>query len=140
MPGRFPGPLRSHESVRRHANFTSNASLMTKESLHNLADGMGTRYGGPQQLEPIGPRGKTIFNHLPSRLMVFLPAQPACEEAEFFLPSLVTTLIGNAKKRVKVLPARAAWFGVTSRAERPSVIAGIRKLVAHGDYPERLWS
>ena len=101
---------------------------------------MGTRYGGPQQLEPIGPRGKTIFNHLPSCLMVFLPSQAAFEKAEFYLPSVANTLMGNAKKRVKVLPARAALFGVTYRADRPSVIAGIRKLVAHGDYPERLWS
>jgi hypothetical protein len=40
--------------------------------------------------------------------------------------------------RVKVLRTPDSWFGVTYGKNRPLVVGGIRKLIARGDYPEKL--
>ena len=50
---------------------------------------------------------------------------------------------GRARHRrpgeVKVLRTDDSWFGVTYREDRPRVVESIRKLIARGDYPEKLW-
>jgi hypothetical protein len=42
--------------------------------------------------------------------------------------------------RARVLRTNAPWFGVTYREDRPFVVAGIRELIARGEYPEQLWA
>jgi hypothetical protein len=61
------------------------------------------------------------------------------EKSEFYIPSVVNTLIRSGEKRVKVLPTQASWYGVTYREDRALVVEGIRQLVRNGEYPERLW-
>ena len=41
--------------------------------------------------------------------------------------------------KMKVLRTNDSWFGVTCREDRPRVVESIRKLIARGDYPEKLW-
>src|SRR5271155_3802043 len=41
----------------------SNRKLMTKPSLLVLAAGMGSRYGGLKQIDPVGPGGETIIDY-----------------------------------------------------------------------------
>jgi len=82
----------------------------------------------------------TLFDHLRQQLTDFLKAHSSDEKAEFYIPSVVNTLIGSGEKRVNVLPTHASWFGVTYREDRPAVVQGIRNVIARGDYPERLWS
>jgi hypothetical protein len=52
----------------------------------------------------------------------------------------VNQLVERRQERVKVLPTRSSWFGVTYREDRPRVAAGIRELVGRGAYPEQLWT
>jgi UTP-glucose-1-phosphate uridylyltransferase len=80
-----------------------------------------------------------IFDHLRQHFREFLKVRGADETAEFYIPSVVNSLIGSREKRVDVLPTHSAWFGVTYREDRPLVIAGINQLVRNGEYPERLW-
>jgi dTDP-glucose pyrophosphorylase len=82
----------------------------------------------------------TLFDHLRQQLMEFLKAQGLDEKAEFYIPSVVNTLIRNGEKQVKVLLTRSSWFGVTYREDRPFVAEGIRQLIRNGEYPERLWT
>lgn len=82
----------------------------------------------------------TLFDPLGRQLLEFLKAHGSDEKAEFYIPSVVNTLIRSGEGQVKVLRTRSTWFGVTYRADRPFVIDGIRRLIARGDYPERLWS
>jgi dTDP-glucose pyrophosphorylase len=82
----------------------------------------------------------TIFGHLCQQLLEFLKTHGSDEKAEFYIPSVVNTLIRSGEKQVKVLLTRSSWFGVTYREDRPFVIDSIRSLIARGDYPERLWS
>jgi dTDP-glucose pyrophosphorylase len=82
----------------------------------------------------------TLFDHLREQMTEFLKTKGSDDKAEFYIPSVVNTLICSGKKRVKVSPTRSSWFGVTYREDRPFVAEGIRRLVVNGDYPERLWS
>ena len=48
-------------------------------------------------------------------------------------------LVTGGQAKVKVLRTNDSWFGVTYREDRPRVVESIRKLIARGDYPEKLW-
>jgi hypothetical protein len=50
----------------------------------------------------------------------------------------VNELVTAGLAKVKVLRTNDSWFGVTYREDRPRVVESIRKLIARGDYPERL--
>lgn len=62
------------------------------------------------------------------------------EKAECYIPTVVNTLVNGRQARCKVLRTGDSWFGVTYREDRPFVIEGIRRLIARGDYPEKLWT
>jgi len=38
-----------------------------------------------------------------------------------------------------VLPTESCWFGVTYREDKPFVVGEIGKLVAAGEYPQKLF-
>jgi dTDP-glucose pyrophosphorylase len=82
----------------------------------------------------------TIFDHLRQQLTEFLKTRGSDEKSEFYIPSVVNTVILGGTERVRVLPTHASWFGVTYREDRPIVVEGIRQLIREGEYPERLWT
>jgi hypothetical protein len=53
---------------------------------------------------------------------------------------VVNELVIAGRERVKVLRTPDSWFGMTHREDRPRVIESIRRVIAHGDYPEKLWA
>ncbi len=69
----------------------------------------------------------------------FLKASGNDLKSECYLPNSVNTLVGHGLARVRVLSSPDAWFGVTYREDRESVVARIAELVRGGSYPERLW-
>lgn len=69
----------------------------------------------------------------------FLKSSGGELKSECYLPNSVNTLVGQGLARVRVLSSPDAWFGVTYREDRESVVERIRALVAAGAYPERLW-
>ena len=79
------------------------------------------------------------FDQLRKRFECFLRENVASETAEFYLPAAVQELILAGHARVKVLPTKDAWVGVTHPEDKPQVIERIRELVRHGQYPDRLW-
>jgi hypothetical protein len=83
--------------------------------------------------------GPTIFTHLRRELVLFLEAQPHDETAEFFIPTVVNTLVNRGQERLKVLRTPDSWFGITYREDRPRVIENVRRLIGQGDYPDKLW-
>ncbi len=80
-----------------------------------------------------------IFPYLNEQMVLFLQTRGQNDQAEFFIPSVVNTLIASQAVRVKVLPTPDSWFGITYRQDRPRVLANIRRLISQGEYPERLW-
>jgi hypothetical protein len=80
-----------------------------------------------------------IFPALEREMVAFLQNRGRDEKAEFFIPTVVNTLMQSGLVRVKVLRTPDSWFGITYRQDRPRVVESIRRLVARGDYPSRLW-
>ena len=61
-------------------------------------------------------------------------------KGEYYLPAVVSALIGEGRARVKVLPSTDRWHGVTYQADKPEVVAAIRAMTRQGLYPENLWA
>jgi hypothetical protein len=80
-----------------------------------------------------------LFPHLREELIAFLRKHGQEEKSELYIPLVVNDLVAARKERCKVLRTTDAWFGVTYREDRPFVVEGIRKLIARGDYPKKLW-
>jgi hypothetical protein len=81
----------------------------------------------------------SIGAHLQRLFTGFLEQNQGNPKAEFYIPTAVNCLINEGAIRVKVLPTRSPWFGVTYREDRRVVIENIRALIEAGAYPERLW-
>ena len=60
-------------------------------------------------------------------------------KGEYFLPSVISALIGEGKARAKVLRSSDKWYGVTYQADKPVVVAAIAEKTAAGVYPDNLW-
>ncbi len=60
-------------------------------------------------------------------------------KAEFYIPSVVDTLIKSGQASVKVLDTPGKWFGVTYPEDRPSVVTKLKELTETGVYPEILY-
>jgi dTDP-glucose pyrophosphorylase len=82
----------------------------------------------------------SLFGHLRGQFVEFLKRHASDEKAEFLIPTVVNELVIAGRERVKVLRTPDSWFGMTHREDRPRVIEGIRRVIAHGDYPEKLWA
>lgn len=82
----------------------------------------------------------SLFAHLRELFLDFLKQRGHEEKSEFYIPSAVNALVNSGKARLKVLRTPDSWFGVTYREDKPRVAAGIRALIARGDYPINLWS
>ena len=81
-----------------------------------------------------------VFAQLQASFIRFLEVNGSSLSAECYLPTTVNELIHTGAARVKVLPTRAAWFGVTYREDHARVTQNIAHLIRAGNYPERLWS
>jgi len=60
-------------------------------------------------------------------------------KAEYYLLTAVQDEIDAGTATVKLLETDAKWFGVTYKEDRPKVVEAIRKLIADGVYPKKLW-
>ncbi|HTR43847.1 MAG TPA: sugar phosphate nucleotidyltransferase [Pseudomonadales bacterium] len=79
-----------------------------------------------------------LFDCLRKLFTKFLEQHGKEEKSEFYIPSAVNEAVRIKCARVKVLRTPDPWFGVTYREDRPLVVEEIRKLIARGDYPEKL--
>jgi NDP-sugar pyrophosphorylase family protein len=81
-----------------------------------------------------------LFPQLQDEWSAFLKQNGRDKNSEFYIPTVVNALINMDRAHLKVLRTPDSWFGVTYREDRPHVMEGIRRLIARGDYPEKLWS
>jgi dTDP-glucose pyrophosphorylase len=81
-----------------------------------------------------------LFPQIKARFESFLKKSGQEQKSECYIPSTVNDLVTSGEAKVKVLRSPDSWFGVTYREDRPQVVESIRKLIAKGDYPERLWT
>ena len=60
-------------------------------------------------------------------------------KCEYFLPAVVSDLLGEGRATVSVLKSKDKWYGVTYKEDKPVVVAAIQKMKEEGLYPEHLW-
>ncbi len=81
-----------------------------------------------------------LFSRLEGLFVEFLQARGGEEKSEFYIPTVVDTLIQRRQCRVRVLETGERWFGMTYAEDRPLVVRKIDDLTARGTYPRRLWA
>jgi NDP-sugar pyrophosphorylase family protein len=82
-----------------------------------------------------------LFGELERRFPEFLRARAAdITKAEFLIPEVVGDLIREGRSRVKILPTRERWFGVTYPEDRPAFRQAILEHIEAGAYPRDLWA
>ncbi len=82
----------------------------------------------PKIFDGIGAQMADFFNNNSDKL----------EKAEFFLPSVVQTMIDEKECSAKVMTTSAKWYGVTYPEDKASVKESIAGLINIGEYPEKL--
>jgi UTP-glucose-1-phosphate uridylyltransferase len=70
---------------------------------------------------------------------VFLATKGMELKSEFYIPTVVNTLIEEKKAAVKLLEGGKTWFGVTYAEDRPIVTSALKELHESGIYPEKLF-
>ena len=80
-----------------------------------------------------------VFPVLEDKFREFLEININESYREHLLPTIVDELIRENKASVSVLMSPDTWFGVTYRADVPSVKKAIQNLVDSGVYPETLY-
>lgn len=81
----------------------------------------------------------SLFPRLESLFKEFLAARGQEEKSEFYIPSVVDTLIKRGIVRAKMLQTPERWFGMTYSEDRDLVVGKIKELTKSGLYPEKLW-
>jgi hypothetical protein len=80
-----------------------------------------------------------LFPQIKIEFEQFLKQAGGEQKSECYIPATVGELVTSGQAKCKVLHSPDSWFGVTYREDRPVVVESIRRLIAKGDYPEKLW-
>ena len=80
-----------------------------------------------------------LFEGMEARFKEWFHAHEGQLKAEWYIPFYVDELVKEGQATVEVLPTDSTWFGVTYREDKPVVVEAIRKMVAAGEYPAKLW-
>ena len=56
-------------------------------------------------------------------------------KCEYYLPGVVSDLLGENRATVAVLKSADKWYGVTYKEDKPVVMEAIRKMEEEGLYP-----
>ena len=81
----------------------------------------------------------SIFENIRQQFIAFLQERGQEEKSEFYIPSVVNTMLQAKAAEVTVLNSTAQWFGVTYREDKAFVQDSIAQMCASGDYPSPLW-
>lgn len=81
----------------------------------------------------------SIFELLREGFSQFLEKSGSLEKSEYLIPNAVGQWIGEGKARVKVLPTREKWAGMTYPEDKALVATYLKGLVQEGKYPQPLF-
>ena len=80
-----------------------------------------------------------IFDQLENSFTGFIRDNAGDIKAELYIPKVVNDLVSQNSATVRIIPASDQWFGVTYKEDKPLAVENIRRLIAAGVYPDRLW-
>lgn len=79
------------------------------------------------------------FDYSDREFRTFLDEKINTPKSEYYIPSVVDTLVNNGEATVKVLDTTSQWFGVTYADDRQGVVDQLAALHAVGQYPEKMF-
>lgn len=84
----------------------------------------------------------SILGELKSKFPAFLEEGMKSNplKCEYFLPAVVSDMLGEDRATVSVLKSGDKWYGVTYKEDKPFVVAAMQKLKDQGLYPQHLWA
>jgi len=84
---------------------------------------------------------KSFLDYLEEYFYKFLESNKNnLETVEYFLPTVVDSLVNKNTVKVEVLKTSSKWFGVTYKEDKPEVVKNIKLLAQDGVYPINLWN
>ena len=103
-------------------------------------DGEEKRYLAPETVVSMNFWGLTpaYIDECAKRFEIFLKdnLDKNPMKCEFYMPTVVDTLVNEGKATVKVLESDDRWYGVTYKEDKPGVVAAFRRFKEEGKYPE----
>jgi UTP-glucose-1-phosphate uridylyltransferase len=81
----------------------------------------------------------SIFKTLETQFKSFIEENKDQLKAEFYIPSVVDSMIESKQATAKVLANEGQWVGVTYKDDKKDVVNHIKNLVETGKYPNKLW-
>lgn len=81
----------------------------------------------------------TLFDFLNREFKKFLDGKINVPKSEFYIPSVVDTVLKSGEATMKVYKTNSKWFGITYREDREKVVKNLDKLIEDGIYPKNLW-
>jgi len=75
-----------------------------------------------------------FFGYIEDGFKKFLDEKISEPKSEYYLPSVVSSLIENGTKQVNMLVAEDKWYGVTYKEDKEMVVAAIGKMIKDGLY------
>ncbi len=82
----------------------------------------------------------SIFDQHQHQFVDFIQEHGQNPKAEFYIPTVVNTMIKRNEGKVKVLTSGDKWFGVTYKEDKPIVEQNLLVLIDKGIYPSKLWA
>lgn len=102
--------------------------------------------GVEQELDPNTPVSMNLWGFTPDyfdfserEFRTFLDKNLNTPKGEFYIPSVVDTLVKNGEATVEVLDTTSRWFGVTYPQDRQDVVDKLAAKHAAGEYPQHLF-
>ncbi|MEN8127215.1 MAG: sugar phosphate nucleotidyltransferase [Planctomycetota bacterium] len=83
--------------------------------------------------------GADVFGYLQQQFNDYLQQHIGENKSEFYIPTVVDTLVKRKQKKVKILKTHDNWFGVTYREDKEIAQSCVCQLIEKGVYPEELW-
>ncbi len=140
---RLCNTLTENGYVSRGVCETENGELKTVTERTKIADCKYTEDDGntwtelsPQTVVSMNLWGfrPDIFTYIEDGFKKFLDTRINEAKSEYYLPSVVSSLIENGEKSVKVLVAEDKWYGVTYKEDKQTVVDAMQNLIDDGVY------
>jgi len=79
------------------------------------------------------------FDYSEREFRRFLDEKLTAPKSEFYIPTVIDTLINSGEATVKVLDTHSRWFGVTYADDRQGVVEKLQALHAASEYPDKMF-
>jgi NDP-sugar pyrophosphorylase family protein len=82
-----------------------------------------------------------VFEQLERHLIAFMEQQKRVpDNSESIIPVVMNQILKEGAARMRVLPSRDHWFGVTHPEDKPATMQAIVEMVNRHDYPSPIWN